>query len=94
MVGNDELTDQLGFNVAWRWQDAYDWYGTFNQLRPGRIDAYSMVDAQVNYTLSSLKTVVKLGANNVFNNQVYKAYGSPAVGAVYYVSLTFDQLLQ
>lgn len=94
MVGNDELTDQLGFNVAWRWQDAYDWYGTFNQLRPGRIDAYSMVDAQVNYTLSSLKTVVKLGANNVFNNQVYQAYGSPAVGAVYYVSLTFDQLLQ
>ena len=22
----------LGFNLAWRWQDAFDWTGTFNQL--------------------------------------------------------------
>jgi len=92
--GNSKLTDNFGFNVAWRWQDAYDWYGTFNQMRPGRIEAFSIFDAQVSYKLLPIKSMVKLGASNLFNNQVYQAYGSPSIGAIYYVSLTFDQLLR
>jgi outer membrane receptor for ferrienterochelin and colicin len=92
--GNSKLTDNFGFNIAWRWQDAYDWYGTFNQMRPGRIDAFSVVDAQVSYKLLPIKSMVKLGASNLFNNQIYQAYGSPSIGAIYYVSLTFDQLLR
>lgn len=92
--GNTRVTDNLGFNVAWRWQDTYEWYGTFNQMRPGTIEAFSIVDAQVSYKLLPIKSTVKIGANNVFNNQVYQAYGSPSIGAIYYVSLTFDQLLR
>ncbi len=91
---NSKITDNIGFNIAWRWQDAYDWTGTFNQLRPGRIDAYSIVDAQVSYKLLPLKSVVKLGASNLFNKQIYQAYGSPAIGAIYYVSVVFDQMLR
>lgn len=90
--GNSAITKNIGFNIAWRWQDAFDWTSTFNQLRPGRIEAYSIVDAQVSYKVASIKSVVKLGANNLFNNQVYQAYGSPAIGAIYYASITFDQL--
>ncbi|HNT51707.1 MAG TPA: TonB-dependent receptor, partial [Cyclobacteriaceae bacterium] len=45
--GNSSVTKNIGFNIAWRWQDAFDWTSTFNQMRPGRIDAYSVVDAQV-----------------------------------------------
>jgi iron complex outermembrane receptor protein len=92
--GNSKVTDKIGFNIAWRWQDAYDWTSTFNQLRPGRIEAYSIVDAQVTYKVLPLKSFVKLGASNLFNNQVYQAYGSPSIGAIYYVSITFDQLLR
>lgn len=92
--GNSKVTDNLGFNVVWRWQDAYDWYGTFNQMRPGRIEAFSIVDAQVSYKLLPVKSIVKLGASNLFNKQVYQAYGSPAIGAIYYVSVTFDDLLR
>jgi len=92
--GNSAVTKNIGFNIAWRWQDAFDWTSTFNQLRPGRIDAYSIVDAQVSYKITNIKSVVKLGANNLLNNQVYQAYGSPAIGAIYYVSITFDELLR
>ncbi len=92
--GNSDVYQNIGFNVAWRWQDAFDWVGSFAELRPGRIDAYSIVDAQVSYKLPSIKSVVKLGANNVFNKQVYQAYGSPSIGALYYVSFTFDQFLR
>ena len=92
--GNSKVTENIGFNIAWRWQDAYDWYGTFNQMRPGRIEAFSVVDAQINYKLLPIKSMIKVGASNLFNNQVYQAYGSPSIGAIYYVSLTFDQLLR
>lgn len=92
--GNSAVTKNFGFNVAWRWQDAFDWTSTFNQMRPGRIEAYSIVDAQVSYKLPNIKSVVKVGANNALNNHVYQAFGSPSIGAVYYVSLTFDELFR
>ncbi len=90
--GNSALTKKIGFNVAWRWQDAFDWTSSFNQLRPGRINAYSIVDAQVSYKVLPMKSIVKIGANNIFNTQVYQAYGSPSIGAIYYVSIVFDEL--
>jgi outer membrane receptor protein involved in Fe transport len=92
--GNSKLTDNLGFNVAWRWQDAYDWTSTFNQLRPGRIDAFSVVDAQLSYKILPVKSIIKIGGSNILNNKIYQAYGSPSIGAIYYVSVTFDELLR
>jgi iron complex outermembrane receptor protein len=92
--GNSSVTKNMGFNVVWRWQDAFDWTSTFNQMRPGRIEAYSVVDAQVSYKLTNLKSVLKVGANNAFNKQIYQAFGSPSIGAVYYISVTFDELFR
>lgn len=89
---NSALTKNLGFNLAWRWQTAFDWTSTFNQLRPGRIGTYSVVDAQVSYRLPAMKSVLKVGATNALNNRIYQAYGSPSIGAVYYVAMTFDEL--
>jgi outer membrane receptor for ferrienterochelin and colicin len=94
MFGNNSLFKNAGFNIAWRWQDAFDWTGTFNQLRPGRIDAYSLVDVQFNLRVHPIRSLIKLGANNLFNNKVYQAYGSPSIGAVYYVAVVFDQMLK
>ncbi|GAB2603079.1 TonB-dependent receptor [Spirosoma areae] len=91
VLSNDRLTNRLGFSVAWHWQESFDWYSTFNENRPGRIPAYSLVDAQMSYRMPVLKTVLKVGGSNLFNNYVVQAYGSSAVGALYYVSLTFDQ---
>lgn len=91
---NPKLTDKLGFSVAWHWQTAFDWYGTFTELRPGRIGAYNLLDAQVSYAIPSLKTKIKLGAANLTNQYVVQAYGSPAVGGMYYISLNFDELLR
>ncbi|MET3125578.1 outer membrane receptor protein involved in Fe transport [Arcicella rosea] len=93
-LSNSKITERLGFSVAWHWQESFDWYGTFNENRPGNIPAYSLIDAQVNYRVPSLKTTVKLGANNLTNQYIVQAYGSPAVGGLYYVSLTFDELFR
>lgn len=90
-LGKSSLWKNAGFQVAWRWQDTFNWYGTFNQMRPGTINAYSVVDAQISYKATPIKSIIKLGANNIFNKQVYQAYGSPSIGAMYFISITFDQ---
>jgi hypothetical protein len=92
--GNSAVTKTIGFNIAWRWQDAFDWTSTFNQMRPGRIEAYSVFDAQVSFKLLPIKSILKVGGSNIFNNQVYQAYGSPSIGSMYYLSITFDELLR
>lgn len=92
--GNSNVINDFGFNMAWHWQTAYDWYGTFNGTRPGRVDAYSMVDLQVSKRLPKIKSTIKLGGSNIFNKHIYQSYGSPAIGAIYYVSIVFDDLLK
>ena len=91
-INNDRLTEHLGFGVAWHWQQAFDWYGTLNQLRPGKVEAYNLLDAQLSYSLTRLQTTIKLGANNLTNQYIVQAYGSPAVSGLYYLSLTYTGL--
>lgn len=93
-LGHRTVAPNLGFNVAWHWQEGFEWVSSFNALIPGPVPAYHLLDAQVSYRVPSLKTVFKLGASNLTNRYVVQAYGSPAVGGLYYVSLTFDQGLK
>lgn len=93
-LGHRNIAPNIGFNVAWHWQESFDWVSSFNALIPGRVPAYHLLDAQVNFRMPALKTVVKLGATNLTNQYVVQAYGSPAVGGLYYISLVFDQGLK
>lgn len=94
VFSNPKVTENLGFSFAWHWQDSFDWYGSFTEMRPGKINAYNLLDAQISYKIPSLKTIVKLGAANLTNKYVVQAYGSPAVGGLYYVSLNFEQIFR
>jgi len=94
VFSNPKVTENLGFSIAWHWQDSFDWYGSFTEMRPGKINAYNLLDAQISYKIPSLKTIVKLGAANLTNKYIVQAYGSPAVGGLYYVSLNFDQIFR
>ncbi|MDW3191575.1 MAG: TonB-dependent receptor [Cytophagales bacterium] len=90
-LANRKVSDRLGFNITWRWQDAFYWESTFAQ---GDIPAYSTLDAQVTYRLPDLKSVLKVGGSNLSNNRYEQALGNPTVGALYYVSITFDQFMR
>lgn len=89
MLSNDRLTERFGFSLGLHWQKAYNWYGTFTQLSPGEIGSFAMLDAQLSYRIPSLKTTLKLGANNLTNQKIVTAYGSPAQRGLYFLSLTF-----
>jgi iron complex outermembrane receptor protein len=88
--GNRKVTENIGFNVAYRWQDEFLWESTFAQ---GNVPAVGVVDAQVSYKLKGMKSVLKLGGSDIFNQRYVLNYGGPTLGAIYYVSITFDQLM-
>ena len=87
---NRKLTDHVGFNIVWRWQDAFLWESSFGS---GVIPAYQTLDAQVSYKVPSLKSIIKLGGSNVLNERYTTSFGNPRMGALYYISITFDEFL-
>ncbi|MEL7835238.1 TonB-dependent receptor [Fodinibius sp. Rm-B-1B1-1] len=87
---NRKLTDQVGFNVVYRWQDAFLWESSFGK---GVIDSYGTLDAQVSYRIPQFNTSIKLSGSNILNSQHVTSFGNPRLGAIYMVSFTFDQFM-
>lgn len=89
-VSNRKLTSNFGFNVTYRWQDAFYWESSFGD---GVMPAFGSMDAQINYRLPVYNSILKIGGSNILNNRYETSLGNPTIGALYYVSLTFDQIL-
>jgi len=85
--GSTELVDNFGFNVAWRWSDDYFWEASFGD---GEVPSFSTIDAQINYTIPSLKSTLKLGAANLGGYDYFTAFGTGLIGSQYYLSLTIN----
>jgi iron complex outermembrane recepter protein len=87
---NRELVDNFGFGVNYRWQQTFEWQSSFGS---GTIPAYGVIDAQLNYKLKDLKTIIKVGANNLFGQDYRSNIGAGFVGQLYYISLTFNEFM-
>jgi iron complex outermembrane recepter protein len=92
--GNRKVTENIGFSVAWRWQSEFLWESSFTIPRNGYVPAYNTVDAQVSYKLSSLKSMIKIGGSNLLNQKYIQSLGGVNIGGLYYISLTFDELMR
>jgi hypothetical protein len=77
----------VGFNVVLRWQDAFQWDG---ELANGPVNAFTTIDAQVNYKFNAIKTTVKIGGTNITNHYYKNAYANPEIGGLYYVSVGYN----
>lgn len=85
--GNTELFKNFGFNINYRWSDSYLWESTF---QIGDIQAYTVLDAQINYAVPSIKSSFKLGGSNLLGEEYFSAVGTGAVGSIYYLSWTIN----
>jgi hypothetical protein len=85
--GNAELFDNFGFNINYRFSDDYFWEATFGQ---GVIPEFHVVDAQINYTIPSIKSTIKIGGNNILGDEYFTAFGTGFIGSMYYVGLTIN----
>lgn len=89
-LGNREIVKNIGFNIVWRWQDAFLWE---SPLVTGNIEAYNVVDAQVSFHFPKLASSLKIGGADIFNKRYIQYAGGPTIGALYYVAITVDGLL-
>lgn len=85
--GNTDLFENFGFNINYRWSDAFFWEASFAN---GNVPAFSVVDAQVNYAVPAINSVIKAGATNIGGDEYFTAFGTGYIGQQYYLSLTFQ----
>ncbi len=78
---------RLGFNTSYRWQQAFFYEGDFAN---GQLPNVNVVDAQFSFKLPKTKSIIKLGANNLFNQYYYNAIGNSQIGGLYYVSFGYN----
>ena len=91
----------FGFSATFRHQDAFTWESSFpvpsNAALPffsnTEVPKVNNFDAQVSYKLSAIRSILKVGGSNIGGKPYIQAFGSPAVGSMYYISLSFDELL-
>ncbi len=86
-VGNDKLFPNFGFSVSGRWNSEYLWQST---MVDGMISSATVVDAQINYGLPKLKSVIKLGAANLGGKEYTQVLGAGSIGHQYFVSWTIN----
>lgn len=87
--GNRKLTEKIGFGFTYRWQDAYLWQSAFGS---GIVPDFATLDAQVTYNMNA-NARLKLGGTNILNERYTTSYGNPSLGAVYYIQLNLDNIL-
>jgi outer membrane cobalamin receptor len=88
--GNRAVFRNVGFNVVWKWQDAFLWE---SPLVTGHVDAINNIDAQVTLRVPKIKSTIKFGATDILNNRYIQYAGGPTLGGLYYVAITVDGLL-
>lgn len=98
-IGNRNLGNSgWGFNATWRYQEKFVWQSSFvnqvvNQQQLSVIPAFATLDMQVSKKVSQIKSIIKVGGTNLGGKLYTTGWGNPFVGSIYYVSITFDELL-
>jgi hypothetical protein len=91
MLGNDSLVRnasfQLGFNVNVRWSDEYLWQSSFAD---GMVPQNTVADAQVSFGFPKIKSLVKIGGNNIFGEDYTQVIGAGKIGQQWFASLTIN----
>ena len=88
--GNRAISRNVGFNIVWKWQNSFLWE---SPLVTGTIAAINNLDAQFTFRVPKVKSTIKLGGTNIFNNRNIQYAGGPTIGALYYIAITVDGLM-
>jgi TonB dependent receptor len=86
-IGNEKLFKNFGFNTNIRWNSAYLWQSSFVD---GMVPENVVIDAQINYAIPVLKSVLKLGAANLGGKDYIQVVGAGSIGQQLYASWTIN----
>jgi len=86
-LGNQNLFKNFGFNTNVRWNSEYLWQASFAD---GMVPENVVLDAQINYGIPKIKSVIKLGATNLFGEDYIQVIGAGAIGQQWFASWTIN----
>jgi outer membrane cobalamin receptor len=87
LTGNNVANTNIGFDLKYKYWTQYQWQSPFGQAD---VPSAGIVDLALNYKWTKLKTMLKMGASNLLNNEYRLVYGGPQIGSIFYVGWTFD----
>ena len=79
--------NRFGFSATYKWQDGFFYQGSF---AVGQVGSFGTVDGMISYKLTEIKSLIKIGATNVFNQYYYTGFGNPQIGGLYYISFGYN----
>jgi len=87
-LNNRKIWKNMGFGVTYRWQDEMLWESSFAN---GIVPAYGVLDAMASFKLDKLKSTIKVGVNNILNDEYRTNIGNPFIGQMIFMSITYDE---
>ena len=86
-MSSQKLFKNFGFSVDARWRDQFLWESSIaNAVMPEA----TVIDAQLNYTVPSIKSTFKIGGTNLGGDEYQSAVGTGNIGSMYYISWTIN----
>ena len=87
-----------GVNAVWRYQEGFVWQSSIvnaavNQLAQSYIPQFNTLDLGISKKVSEIKSIIKVGGTNILGTPYTTGWANPTIGSMYYVSITFDELL-
>jgi iron complex outermembrane recepter protein len=92
-LSNPKVTKRIGFTVSYRWTDKM-WVEQGTTQGDIWLPSWNTVDASVSIKMPSMKSIIKVGGSNIFNQYYSQGYGLAQIGGLYYVSINFDEMLR
>ncbi len=86
-INNDKLFKNFGFGINGRWWSEYEWESTFAD---GTIPSTFVLDAQIQYAIPSLKSVIKLTGSNIGSNDYLQVIGAGRIGQIYTLGISIN----
>jgi hypothetical protein len=86
-IGNDKLFKNFGASISGRWNTDYKWESS---MIDGMVKSATVLDAQINYSIPSLKSTLKFAASNIGGGEYMQVLGAGLIGQQYVVSWTVN----
>ena len=86
-INNDNLFKNFGLGINGRWWSEYEWQSSFAD---GIIPSTFVLDAQMQYAIPSLKSVIKVTASNIGNNDYLQVIGAGRIGQIYTLGISIN----
>ncbi|MEL7121404.1 MAG: TonB-dependent receptor [Bacteroidota bacterium] len=80
--------DRFSFNAAWKYSSSFHYFSNFGE---NTIPTVNTTDMSFSVAIPELKSTVKIGGSNIFQQEYTYIYGGPLTGAIYYVSVLYQQ---